>query len=48
VRDGSTQALPSGEGRVIEGHGLGRTNWGIDEANGGSREERWRFGFVGT
>jgi hypothetical protein len=48
VRDGSTQGLPSGEERVIGGHELGRTKWGIDEANGGSREERWRFGFVGT
>jgi hypothetical protein len=48
VRDGSTQGLPSGVGRVIGGHGLEQTNWGIDEASGGSREERWRFGFVGT
>jgi hypothetical protein len=48
VRDGSTQGLPSGVGRAIGGHGLGRTRSGIDEASDGSRGERWRFGFVGT
>ena len=48
MRDGSTQGLPSGEGLGIGGHALGRTRWEIDEASDGSREELWRFGFVGT
>ena len=46
--DDSNRAPPSGGERGIGGRGRGRTRWEIDVANDGSREERWRYGFVGT
>lgn len=47
-RAGSSQGLPTRAGRRLGGHGRGRSSSGSGEAIGGSREERWRYAFVGT